>query len=588
MQFAPTENPDWRLVYRSPSRPTFIDDWLCVGAFGWLSADSSSDPTTYNFQIHGDAQLAIQLNLFVVASSATRVTLVVENQIVLETLLTADSVTKLQATHSPAQLEGNAGTRSGTLIIEPVGNPDFHKFFLFLDNTQPSNCIPVGGMQPQVKLVPFGAKYQRRRVARLLAVALFLVLFVITMEINAVGQRNVALISSLAIFFALVVRYLPRIVDEWATDGLKGYVVDRVSASRLARYSLVILVFCLAGYGSLIIRCMITSDLYREDVRNLIFSENVQHAIHAFEAYPNRSEIYLAIGHLLSRKRSDIATKQAFAEDFITGIDFRNYDGGDSRLTQTLRSICPCTIGETVDPLLAVALIAPDATPRPTHQSDGIPRDRHYTGLAQQKITALRQDSWQARVYAYILHGTLVSDGLSALPFTDKQEKEYLASFEELISERPSAVTSHLFQEALSQMASYPLARCLGGTTPSRDEITASIEKFKVLLRMREHTHSDLPQWTRSPAKMTLYALFMTFYGLPLGKEMDYSDPLAGPPFSCISFVNAFRAEFDQDKYNGWKNASAWYSGTIYDPAYRGRAGFWAHIEQSLRQGWKY
>ena len=63
-------------------------------------------------------------------------------------------------------------------------------------------------MQPDVRTISSDQEFRRRKVARLLAVTLFLALFAVTLELNAFGQHNAALISAIALFFALVVNYV--------------------------------------------------------------------------------------------------------------------------------------------------------------------------------------------------------------------------------------------------------------------------------------------------------------------------------------------------------------------------------------------
>ena len=339
-------------------------------------------------------------------------------------------------------------------------------------------------------------------------------------------------------------------------------------------------------YVSLIVHCLITSDLYRENIRKLIFTEDVQYAINAFRAYPKRSETYLAINYVASRRSMDVNQRRKFVEDFLTGIDYRNLRGTESRLRRARRKICPCRIGESVDPLFSVSLIAPDATPREAKQDDKIPEGKDFTKLAQEKMTNLRPTSWNGMLYAHILHRVLQGRGQSSLPFSERNEKEYLDSIEQLVSDESSDVTSHLYQEALSQIASETLAQCLEGEMPAISEIRNSIEMYRKVLVVREHFYSDVPRWTRPPGKMTVYALFMTLYGLPPGEETDYTDHLKSD--SCESFVNALRKEFDQPKYDSWREPSVWYRGTIYHPTFRGRTGFWPYVERSLGQGWKY
>ena len=406
------------------------------------------------------------------------------------------------------------------------------------------------------------------------------------MELRAFGQYNAALISGLILFLAIIANFYPRVLGDWPIQNLGRVAVSCVARSRKLFYSCLALVLIALGYACLIIHCLVASDLYRQNIYNLVLLEDVNYAVRAFEAYSERSEVYLAVNYILSHRRTDVEHKQKFAEDFITGIDFVNFDGKQTWFSRWLDAICPCMIGAPLDPLVSASLIAPDATPRKRPAAVRIHNHRNYTQIAQTKMIELRPESWHARMYAHILHPGLAYDNASSLSFS--HEREFLDALNSLIDEESNDFASHLYQEALSQIGSNTLAQCLKGVIPESFDIERTVDSYKQVLLVREYTYSEVPRWTRSPAKMTVFALFMTLYGLPPGPETDYASLLKENRKSCEPLIEALRAEFDQKKYDTWREAAAWYRGTVYQAAFRGRIGFWNYVEQSLRQGWKY
>ena len=121
MKFEPSTNPDWRLLHLSADQNEKGNDWIPLGALGWQFTETSAGRSAhFNFNIIGDADCPIELRFFVIGNTNTQVTLVVDNQVILEEILSANAIAELKAEHTPGRIEHNTNVRHGTLLAEPL------------------------------------------------------------------------------------------------------------------------------------------------------------------------------------------------------------------------------------------------------------------------------------------------------------------------------------------------------------------------------------------------------------------------------------------------------------------------------------
>lgn len=414
--------------------------------------------------------------------------------------------------------------------------------------------------------------------------SLFVGSFLFIMEHLNFQRQNASFSAATSALFGAAIVLLGRLgITTSSLSMISRRFLTPTIARNLSAVGIVLLIPAVA-YSAMVIDCAYSSDRYKRNVKDFVFSDDLSYAETAWNLFPERIEVYMAVNRALAERRIDPTEKKEFAANFINAVNFIDHNELRFGFRNLIRRICPCLIGEHENATVQLAMIAPDA------QGSNIAirgHDSNYTSLAQTKLSKVAKDNLEAQLLQYILDSPLVGSEKSFLGFKDYGK--YLKSLEIFLNENRQVIgQSQLYQEALSLLGGRAITLCYAPNPlePGASKISSSISYYSQLISAREATYSSSPRWTRPPNKMTFHAILMSLYGIPTSKEQDWTLPLSTS--TCKAFKESLEKEFGKPRYKSWHSQAAWTRGTIYHPNVRGQNGFWVFLEHSLATGWKY
>jgi len=546
---------------------------------GWLLETCRPQVEWVDIQLTSTAWDRLDFGCDVVASVAIRVDVYVGTVKVHEQMISAKTLTRISFDYIPPS-EANESLIK--FRFGPIPGEEKLKF-LFVDQILGDPASVDSGLRIETS---HKLNYKALKYFEFVFYAfLFTGSFILIMENLSFQKDNASLSAVISALVGGAIVLLGRFgVTISSLPAIGRRLIPPIAAKSLTVMGVLLLIPAIA-YSGLIIDCVYSSDKYKRDVKNFIFSDDLAFAASAWRLFPRRKEIYMAVNRALAERRIDPIEKKNFAASFINAVSFANRNQERFQVGSVVHGICPCLIGDHEDEIIQLAMIAPDA------QGSSIPigntKDTRYTLLAQHELNVSAKENIEARLLQYILDSPLVDRGDSFLGFSNYQN--YLDGLEEFIQANRRVIgQSHLYQEALSLLGGRALTLCFSRNPkfPGNQVLESSLGHYERLIGAREATYSRNPRWTRPPNKMTFHALIMSLYGIPTSREQDWTEPLMSK--ECSALKVSLEKKFGNSRYATWYSQEAWTRGTIYHPNVRGQEGFWEFIENSLNTGWKY